>query len=221
MSRIGSKIKEARLKSNMTEKQLAKKIGVSEKFIKEVESGKKVINESVMGKISKVLGKDLNDVTMSFETEVYEEEKVQNTNKKTVEKINDVWNDALGSVLKPVPVYGYDMARIIEMRKLPIIGNRVEGHAKDKVLFLKVEDDDMIGSRIAKGDVAFGYITHEIENNALCLVEYKGERHIRQIKRLDSNKLLLISNGNSLRTETVTVRDIRVLVRLEKIEIKL
>src|SRR3712207_8559309 len=100
MSRIGSKIREARLKSNITEKQLAKKIGVSEKFIKEVESGKKVINESVMGKISKVLGKDLNDVTMSFEAEFYEEEKCQNTNKKTVETINDVWNDALGSVLK-------------------------------------------------------------------------------------------------------------------------
>ncbi|OOB75479.1 DNA-binding protein [Clostridium haemolyticum] len=221
MSRIGSKIREARLKSNITEKQLAKKIGVSEKFIKEVESGKKVINESVMGKISKVLGKDLNDVTMSFEAQFYEEEKSQNTNKKTVETINDVWNDALGSVLKPVPVYGYDMARIIEMRKLPIVGNKVEGHAKDKVLFLKVEDDDMIGSRIAKGDIAFGYITHEIENNALCLIEYNGERHIRQIKKLDSNKLLLISNGNSLRTETITVRDIKVLVRLEKIEIKL
>src|SRR3712207_6244888 len=221
MSRAGSKIRDARLKANMTEKQLAKKIGVAEKFIKEVESGKKVINESIMEKISKVLGKDLNDVTMSFEAEVYEEEKVETKKNTKLERVNDVWDDALGSVLKPVPVYGYDMARIIEMRKLPIINNKVEGHAKDKVLYLKVEDDDMIGSRIAKGDIAFGYITHEIINNSLCLVEYNDERHIRQIKRLDSNKLLLISNGNSLRTETVTARDIKVLVKLERLEILL
>jgi transcriptional regulator with XRE-family HTH domain len=40
LSRVGERIKEARLKSNMTQKALAKKLGVAEKYINEVELGK-------------------------------------------------------------------------------------------------------------------------------------------------------------------------------------
>lgn len=220
MSRVGIKIKEARLSSGMTEKQLAKKIGVSESFIKEVESGKKVVNESVMGKISKVLDKDLNDITMSFETEVFAKEEMVEP-KKTIEKVNDVWNDAFSSVLKTVPIYGYDLNKVLGGRQMPIMNNKIEGYAKDKVLFLEIEDDDMVGYRIAKGDIAFGHIIHEIENNSICLIEKSGERYIRQIKKLDSTKLLLISNKGSVRTETVGVKEIKVLMKLERVEIKL
>ncbi len=45
MSRVSDKIKEARLKKGLTQKQLAKKLGVAENFINEVESGRKIINE--------------------------------------------------------------------------------------------------------------------------------------------------------------------------------
>lgn len=220
MSRVGIKIKEARLSTGMTEKQLAKKIGVSESFIKEVESGRKVINESVMEKISKVLDKDLNDITMSFETEIFAKEEIVEP-KKTIEKVNDVWNDAFSSVLKTVPIYGYDLNKVLGGRQMPIMNNKIEGHAKDKVLFLEIEDDDMVGYRIAKGDIAFGHIVHEVENNSICLIEKSGERYIRQIKKLDSTKLLLISNRGSVRTETVGVKEIKVLMKLERVEIKL
>lgn len=225
MSRVGSKIKEARLSLKMTEKQLAKKLGVSESFIKEVESGRKVVSESVMDKISKVLGKDLNDITMSFEAQVFEEtlneKENKKENKKNIEAVNDIWNDAFSSVLKTIPIYGYDMNKALGMRQMPIINNKIEGYSKDKVLFLQIEEDDMIGFRISKGDIAFGHITHEVENNAICLIEHGDKRCIRQIKRLDSSKLLLISNSNTLRTETAGVKDIKVLVRLDRVEIKL
>lgn len=220
MSRVGIKIKEARLSSKMTEKQLAKKIGVSESFIKDVELGRKVINEDVMSKISKALEKDINDITMSFEAEVFKEElKVEP--KKNLEKVNEVWNDAFSSVLKTVPVYGYDLNKALELRQMPVINNKIEGYGKDKVLFIEIQDDDMAGFRIAKGDIAFGHLSHEIENNAICLVEYNGQRVIRQIKRLDNTKLLLVSNKSSVRTETVGVKDIKVLVIFIKLEIKL
>lgn len=220
MSRVGIKIKEARLSSKMTEKQLAKKIGVSESFIKDVELGRKVINEDVMSKISKVLEKDINDITMSFEAEVFKEElKVEP--KKNLEKVNEVWDDAFSSVLKTVPVYGYDLNKALELRQMPVINNKIEGYGKDKVVFIEIQDDDMAGFRIAKGDIAFGHLSHEIENNAICLVEYNGQRVIRQIKRLDNTKLLLVSNKNSVRTETVGVKDIKVLVIFIKLEIKL
>ncbi|MCY6484975.1 helix-turn-helix transcriptional regulator [Clostridium aestuarii] len=222
MSRIGDKIKQARLSSKMNEKQLAKKIGVSERFVKDVEMGRKVINENLIKKISKILGKDLNDITMSFEEQIFEEEKQNKSQKKqTIEKVKDVWNDAFGAILKTVPIYGYDMSKTLSTRKMPIIDNKVEGYGKEKVLFLQIQDDEMIGFRMSKGDIAFGHITHEVENNAICLIESKGERVIRQVKRLDNSKLLLISNRGSLRTETVGIKDIKVLVRIDKIEIKL
>jgi len=220
MSRVGIKIKEARLSSKMTEKQLAKKIGVSESFIKDVELGRKVINEDVMNKISKALEKDINDITMSFEAEVYKEElKVEP--KKSLEKVNEVWDDAFSSVLKTVPVYGYDLNKALQLRQMPVINNKIEGYGKDKVVFIEIQDDDMVGFRIAKGDIAFGHLSHEIENNAICLVEYNGQRVIRQIKRLDNTKLLLVSNKSSVRTETVGLKEIKVLVIFIKLEIKL
>ena len=38
MSRVGEKIKDARLKSGLSQKALAKKLGVSDKFVNEVET---------------------------------------------------------------------------------------------------------------------------------------------------------------------------------------
>ena len=45
MSRLGDSIKKARLAANMTEKQLAKKCGVAESFIKEAESGRRIVSD--------------------------------------------------------------------------------------------------------------------------------------------------------------------------------
>lgn len=222
MSRVGEKVKSIRNSIGMTQKQLAKKLGVAESFINEIEMGKKVINQSLIDRLSKVLGKDINDITMSFEEQVYKEEKSEKLSvKKNKEDVKEVWNEAFSSVLKNVPVYKYDMGRPVAAKQLPLINNRVEGYAQDKVLYLEIEDDDMVGFRMAKGDLAFGHITHEIENNAVCLIEYNNKRSIRQIKKLDNSKLLLLSNRGSLITETVGMKDIKVIARLDRLEIKL
>lgn len=222
MSRVGEKVKNIRTSIGMSQKQLAKKLGVSESFISEIESGRKVINQSLIDRLSKVLGKDINDITMSFEEQVYKEEKTEKfSSKKKQEEVKDVWNEAFGSVLKKVPIYTYDMERPISFKQLPLINNKVDGYAQDKVLYLEIEDDDMIGFRMSKGDLAFAHITHEIENNAICLVEYDNKRTVRQIKKLDNSKLLLLSNRGSLRTETVGIKDIKVIAKLDRLEIKL
>ena len=49
----------------------------------------------------------------------------------------------------------------------------------------------------------------------------KGNRKIRQIKSLGNSKLLLVSNGGALMTETVESREISVIAKLERIEIRL
>ena len=75
MSRVGEKIKEARLKSGISQKQLAKKLGVAEKFINEVELGRRVAPENFIEKASKVLKTDFNDMSMVVTDEALQEEK--------------------------------------------------------------------------------------------------------------------------------------------------
>ena len=221
MSRVGDRIKQVRESKAISQKQLGKKIGVSESFINEVEMGKKVINEKFLEKISKILGEEIEDTSVSFHADEYLEERKPKLERPSAEKVKEVWNDAFSSVLKDVAIYKYDLVKAIGIKQMPIISNKVEGYAQDKVLFLEIENDDMLGFRICSGDIAFAHLTHEIENNAISLVDYNGERVLRQIKKLDSNKILLISNRVSLRTDTVQHKDIKVIAKLDKVEFKL
>ncbi len=222
MSRIGSKISSIRTQKGMTQKQLAKAMGVNEKFIIDVEAGKRVISDDLIKRISKILDQDITEMLVyeaSAELPVKEGPKPQ---RRLVEpEVQKVWNDAFDSILKTISVYDYTLARAIDTRQLPIVGNKVEGYPKEKVLYIEIQDNDMVGFRMVKGDMAFGYLTHEIENNALCLVEYNGERALRQIKKLEGDKILLISNRGTLGTETVSSKEIKVLARLVRLEIKL
>ncbi|MCM0647875.1 XRE family transcriptional regulator [Clostridium swellfunianum] len=234
MSRAGERLQNIRTQLGLSQKQLAKKLGVAENFINEVEQGRKILSEALINKLSKLTGKDINDITMSIEEEASREEvdiksdavrvnRVASTkaSNKELPKVNDVWSDALNSVLKTIPVCKYDLKETVGSRQLPVVSNKVEGHALDKVIYLLIEEDDMIGFRIGKGDIAFAHLTHEAENNAICLLEINGERVIRQIKKLDNSKVLLISNKGSLRTETAYIKDINVIARLDRVEIKL
>lgn len=221
MSRVGDRIKQVRESKGISQKQLAKKIGVADSFINEVETGRKVLNEKFLEKISKVLGEEIEDTSISFHAEEYVEERKPKLEKPSQEKVSEVWNDAFSSVLKNVAIYKYDLDKAIGIKQMPIISNKVEGYAQDKVLFLEIENDDMIGFRICSGDIAFAHLTHEIENNAFSLVDYNGERVLRQIKKLDGNKVLLISNRGSLKTDTVNNKEIKVIARLDRVEFKL
>ncbi|MBZ9625796.1 XRE family transcriptional regulator [Clostridium sp. FP2] len=220
MSRVGDRIKQVRESKSITQKQLGKKIGVSESFINEVELGRKVINEKFLEKISKILGEEIEDTSVSFQADAYVEERKPKFERPSTEKVQEVWNDAFSSVLKDVAIYKYDLAKAIGIKQMPIISNKVDGYAQDKVLFLEIENDDMSGFRICKGDIAFAHLTHEIENNSISLVDYNGERVLRQIKKLEANKILLLSNRSSIRTDTVKHTDIKVIARLDRVEFK-
>ena len=223
MSRVGEKIKEARLKSGMTQKALAKKLGVAEKYINEVEMGRKVVQESFIDRAAKILKVDLNDVSMVVTDEALMEERKNETFSKKPAKIevNELWNDAFSSVLKSVPVYGYGLNAVKGRRELPVHSNKIEGFPQEKVLYIEIEASEMSGFRMMPGDLAFAHLVKEISNNGFFLVEYKGKRKIRQIKSLGNSKVLLVSNGGALMTETAEVKEIEVLAKLERIEIKL
>lgn len=223
MSRVGERIKEAREKSGMTQKALAKKLGVAEKFVNEVETGRKIINESLISKVSKVLNTDLNDINMVVtDEELQKELKAEKQLRQTKPaEVNEVWNQAFGSVLKNVPIYDYSLAQVKGYKQLATASNKIDGYTANKVFYLKIENNDMTGYRIQENDLALCYSIKEIENNSICLVEFNGKRVIRQIKKLDNVKALLISNNGSMRTETANIKEIKAIAKLYRIEFDL
>lgn len=222
MSRIGSEICRLRKEAGLTQKQLGKMVGVSEKFIDEVESGRRVMSSDLINRVAKALRQEAGRLDLFDESEVRSRPEPEKNVKKVIEKpVREIWTDALAGVLMTVPVYGYDLENSTSSRQLPIIDNKVEGHQKDKVLYIKAEDDSMSGFRIMKGDLALAFRTSEAESDAICLVEHKGARMIRQIKRLDQDRLLLVGNSGRLTTETVSKKEIKILARLIRLEIAL
>ena len=226
MSRVGEKIKEARLKIGMTQKALGKKLGVADKYINDVELGRKVALESFIDKAAKILKTDLNDISMVVTDEAVIEERAafnetKNSNSKKKIETNEVWNEAFASVLKNVPIYDYTLRKDKGFKELPIHSNKVEGYPLDKVFYLEVQDDEMTGFRMLKGDLVFSHLVKEVTNNGIFLVNYKDQIKIRQIKNLGNSKILLVSNGGSLNTETMEAREIQVIAKLERIEIKI
>ncbi len=222
MSRMGSEICRLRKEAGMTQKQLAKLIGVTERFIDEVENGKKVLNSDLIVRVSKALRQEAGKLDLYDEEEVSRRPEPDRSIKKVIEKpVQAIWTDALAGVIMSVPVYDYSMAAEIDSKKLPIIANKVEGFPKDKVFYLVVEDHDMSGFRLAKGDLVLVCSIQEIEKEGFYFIEQDGKRLLRQIKKLDQDKLLLVGNSGSLSTKTVSRKDIKVIGRLIRLEIML
>lgn len=221
MSRVGDKIKAARCKGGLSAKGFAKKLGVSESFINDIESGRKIINEDMIKKIEKVFNVDLSDNI--FEDEESLDEPVENLKsfQKQSEPVNKQWEDAFSNIIKKIPVCDVNFREIFDYKYLPIIDKKVEGYNSDKIIYITVPDDSMRGFRMKKGDLALLYKNSEIISGGIFLIDVKGKRYIRQIKRLDSNKLLLISNLNDIKTEMFGTHEISVVGRCVRLEVEL
>ena len=228
LSRVGEKIKEEREKSGISQKALGKKLGVSDKYINEVETGRKVPQESFLDRVAKLLKVDLNDGNIIELDEVQKEEIKQVKYVRKEEKLeprilgetSDVWTDAFSSVLKKVNIYEYNLEKVLGERELPNYSNKVGGYPADKVLYIKIANNDMAGFRIMKGDIAFAHLVKEA-SNGIFLIEEKGKRVLRQIKLIGNSRALLLSNEGSIVTDTVELNNIKVIAKLERLEITL
>jgi Predicted transcriptional regulators len=226
VSRIGSEISKNRIKMGWTQKQLGKAVGVSESFIRDIETGSKIVGDELFGKIAKALNVNAESINF-FTNDSYVEQKapvkrVLPTSASTAQEsapVNEVWDDALGNILKTVPVFDYSMEEILAKRQLPISGNKVNGHPKDKVFYLTIQDDDMTGLRICQGDVAFCVMTGDVERDGIYFVESNGRRMVRQLKYIQDGNILMLSNKNSLRTEIVNKKELKVIARVLTLEI--
>lgn len=225
---IGSEIKNARVALKMSEKELAKKIGVAENYIKEIEAGKKVIKENLISKIEAALKVEIqnNQFYMGSEkTDDYSSmdeyyNKPKEKQKKPIEE-DVAWTSAFGSAFAEVSILKYDLKTKVSSRLMPIQNSKIEGMSKDKVLWLKIEDNEMSGFRIRNNDLTFATIVKEFSTAGFYLLEWNNQRMIRQVKKLDQKNMLIVSHPSTVRTETANIKDVNFLAKLIRIEFEL
>lgn len=226
MSRIGDKIKKEREKKGLTPKQVARKCGVSESFILDVESGKKIIAEKQLKQLSKVLGKNLEE-TMMTDLEEGQREEIKPKIKEMVQpKRKEVaplgqWEDALSNIIKNIPIYDVGMKRIKGYKKFPIINKKVEGFNSDKLIYIEAEDQELREFRICKGDKILIYLNQQMVNNSVSLIEYDGKIRLRKVKRGDANKIQIISHEYDRKVVTRNINDVKIIGRGIRVEIDL
>ena len=233
MSRMGDTIRASRVKYGLSEKQLAKKTGLAESFIKDVEAGKRIPSDDQAKRILKACG-----VTQSLGTEidtanepevklrpkprpyiipVREDEPEPTPEQKQAQaESNDAWLDALGGVLKRVPVTD-EKGLVMDHVLFPVTGGKIEGASPDKVLLFRAPDDSLSGFRIHAGDLLLTVPEKTPIDDAFMLVYYGGVRRVRRIKKLEGSRLMLQSYDRELKIDTMLWGEIQILGRCVKL----
>ena len=121
MSRLGDLILLERTRQKLTRKQVARKCGVSEGYIKDVEEGRRIIQDDQARRILKTLGTsqrneaefsldeiaatvDLGTLAPAKPAPQKVEEPKPAPKPASAEEQSGIWLDALSSVLQPVPI---------------------------------------------------------------------------------------------------------------------
>lgn len=227
MSRIAAKIKEARMKAKMTEKELAKKCGLTASYIIQIESGKKVINEKVAENILDALGEKLEFMHQQDNIEEKpskpSEEKRQTKNKEEFYAVEptEQWSDALANIIKKFPVYEIHTNKIVSYKELPILGRKVEGYNWDKILFIQVVDNEMEALRVKKNDIIMINLASEIQNNSIYLFEMGNKRMIRQIRKESNNKVVIFTGAKGEDPVITELNKIKLIGKCVRVEFNL
>lgn len=225
MSRLGDTIRTARLKAKLTEKALGKKCGLAESYIRDLESGRKIVSDEQAQRILKALGVAS---PVSTELDVAAEPPVKlrpkprayvlpveqqaENARRAEEESSDAWLDALGGVVKRVPVMAPD-GLVIDHVLTPIVGGKIEGGAPDKVLYYRCPDDMLRGFRVHAGDLLLVVPAAKVEDGALMLVEYRGERTVRKLMKLDGNRIQLQAFDHEFTFDVAPAAEVKVLGR--------
>lgn len=242
MSRLGDLILLERTRQRMTPRQVAKKCGISEKYLQEVESGKRIIGDDQARRILKSIGLrehneidfTLDEIAAAVDLEtiriaqpqpkaasvppppVPEARRVATTDTPG-EAVGGIWLDALSGVLKAVPVYNAAWVQI-DRRLLPIEGGRIEGGAPDKVFYFLAPDDSMRGFRVLAGDWVLLVPAQSPVDDAVMLVEYRQRRALRKVRKLDVGTVLLQSFDREYEAEPLSVHDVTFAGRAVRVE---
>ncbi len=230
MSRLGDMIKQERLRAGWSHKQLAKKSGVSEKFLVEVEAGTRIIADTQATRILKVLGKT-SEFIADFEGKadgvptpepVRAAPRPASAPKKPAAPAEptDAWVNALGGLMRAVPVR--DAAgRDVDSRILPVQSGRIEGVVAEKVFYLVAPDDSMMGYRIRKGDRVLILPATVLVDNAVLLFQSEGLYYLRKVKIQDGGRVLLQWYDYEPHSEVVPAKQLTLVGRARRVEFEI
>jgi len=231
MSRLGDLIKTERLRGNITPKQVAKRCGVSEAFIIDVEEGRRIIADDLARRILKTIGVKrhteadftLEDAaaTVDLSAAMEPNDKAVIRNRENVETSQPVggsiWLDALSGVLKRVPIRNAVMNEVGH-RLMPILSGSVEGAPPDKVFYLLAPDDSMRGFRIHKDDLCLIVPSQSPIEGAVMLVEHAGRHLLRKISLQGHTRLYLQSYDRAFHADTYALSDVTFIGRCIRVE---
>lgn len=222
MNRLAEKIRDARLKAKMTEKQLAKKCGLSPGYITQIESGKKIINESAAEKILKVLGHKpeiLEDVAMVEEVKVKESRKIVTKSQGARYNVepNHQWASALEGVIKKYEVVDLTSGKVVAFKELPILSKKIEGHHPEKIKFYRVSNDILEDLRILSNDVVMTLDTKDIQNDSIYILEYEGRKIIRKIRK-ENGMVIMTRDRKGNNPENIDMKKVKILGKCIKVE---
>ena len=230
MSRLGDLLLLERSRQKMTRKQVAKMCGISEGYLKDVEEGRRIIQDDQARRILAKLGTShrneaefsLDEIAATVDLGTLApakpapkpaekaEPKPEPAKGSTPEEQTGIWLDALSSVLKPVPVMNAGWIQV-SRKMVPIQDGKIEGAKPDRVVYFLAPDDSMRAMRIEKGDLVLIVPQNIPVDGAIMLVEYGAHRCLRRIKLLGNSNILLQSGDRELGAESVHISDIKLV----------
>ena len=242
MSRLGDLIRLERTRQGLTHKQVARKCGVSDKYLMEVEAGTRIIADDQARRILKAMGMTqqtesdftLDDIaaTVDLQSAVPQLTKAVETKKpakteKTEEKTESdpgvagsIWLDALSGVLKHVPVYNAVMKEVGH-RLLPITHGKIEGASPDKVFYFMAPDNDLRGFRVQRGDLLLVVPAQAAVDGAIMLLQTPQGRVLRKVKRYNDYQAMLQKYDDAFESELKNYNELTFVGRCVRLEAEL
>ena len=240
MSRLGDLLMLERTRQKLTRKQVARMCGISESYLKDVEEGRRIIQDDQARRILNKLGtSQRNEAEFSLDEiaatvdlgtlapqkpapqpEKKPEPRPEPARPVSAEEQGGIGLDALSSVLRPVPVMNAGWIQV-SRKMVPIQDGKIEGAKPERVVYYLAPDDSMRAMRIEKGDLVLIVPQNLPEDGAIMLVEYGAHRCLRRVKLLGNSNILLQSGDRELGAESVHISDIKIVGRAVRVEITL
>jgi transcriptional regulator with XRE-family HTH domain len=242
MSIIGTNIKKIRIKQNLTAKQLAKKCGISETALLEIEDGKKVPTTQLTNLITKGLGVNIDAIEPSYFSDYFEENpepkeaaqastsRISNAKQENIKPSgSNTISDALSKAVKKIPV----IAKITTGKSIPFEGDIIDNKfepvfqgknnnvAGEDFIYYMVQDNSMQGARIMKSDLALVFLTDSIRDKDIALFTYKNNTYIRRYKAVTNNLVVLYPENPDFETFAVDKNDIKIAGKVLRVEFKI
>ena len=242
MSIIGTNIKKIRIKQNLTAKQLAKKCGISETALLDIEDGKKVPTTQLTNLITKGLGVNIDAIEPSYFSDYFEENpepketaqannsRISNAKQDTLKPSgSNTISDALSKAVKKIPVIAKLTAGksipfegdIIDNKFEPIFQGKNNNVAGEDFIYYMVQDNSMQGARIMKSDLALVFLTDSIRDKDIALFTYKNNTYLRRYKAVTDNLVVLYPENPDFETFAVDKKDIRIAGKVLRVEFKI